>query len=1417
MTRRRVAILVGIVAAIVVVVGVALAGLVAVAQSPGGRAELARLIERLASTPGETELTIGEIGPGLPSTLVVEGLVVADGDGPWLRVDRAVVRWRPWALLRGRVLIEDVDITGARLDRLPEATTTDSGGGLPRPPLPLSVQRLSIGDLALGAAVAGSPATIRVDAALDDADVAVRGHLEATRIDGTPGSLSLNTAYDRRQRTLDVDGRVEEPAGGVISEILDLPGRPDLSARITGSGPLAEWTGRLEARAGDVASLTAEIAADPDHPGFLRLEGKAEAARLMPAPMRPLVEGGAAFAGAGRLDGETLVLERLSAETAALAIEASGTVDLAGGDSTVGLWAESRSAAAFRSLIAPAEFTTASVAATYLGPLTAPDVRLDAEIGGLTMRGVPAGLLGGTVTASLVAAVDGDAGRAWIDRLDAATGGLRVSGEGWVSLAFIEAEATLRAALDDLGPLGSLVDLNLGGRAEADMRLRMGDDGTLDGDVTARWSDATLGDPTADAILGAERTVRADFNWPAGKPLALSAVEAEAGLVRAEGVATVDLQRDSLDFEAEAELAEMAKLTPVVDVVLAGRAVARLRGEGPLDDPRVRAVVTISDGPLPRIVDAVEATFDLQNVAEGPTGTMSARAQTVVGPVESAAQLAVAADWLSVNLGDLTASVMGTRAAGALALALDTGLLEGPLEATLVGFGGPPLAGVSLGGDAVATVELAAGADDAQAADLKVSGERLEIIADGTTVRLSAPRINASAMDLWGSMSGTVRVAADSVTADGYRARGVEASAEGTLEAADVSVRLSEVAGHRVGLEAEGQVVIEDADTRISVARLTGEVDGRPVNLRQPAEVRLADDGLAEANINLAVADGGVEARVERGPEGIGIVASAADVPLALVALAVPDVNATGTLDGSVKLAPSDGRLAGTLALTAAEAVISGPGLAFPPLDGTMDARLAADGLALSARVDGFGGEGLRLSGDLPVTVDAHTLALDADETTPVRGTIRWRGEITPLWELLPLQEHRMAGLGDVDLRIGGTTGAPRLDGTVSVTEGSYEHLIAGTLLRDLTIRADAAADGMVTMALSATDGGTGIVCGEGEVGPLDDGMPTALTLTFEDAMLARRDDVGARGSGSITYQGTTQKGRIEGGVETSIVEVRLVDRLPPSVVALEVVEVDGEDEPGDGRAVAAPADGSSPWSADLDLRLDMPRRVFVRGRGLESEWGGSFVITGTTDRPAVDGAVSVRRGFFEFAGKRFDLRSGSVGLEGGDLDPTLSIEAARDGGGITGIIAAGGRFSSPTVEFRSQPPLPQDEALARALFDKGLASMSPFEAVQVAAAVAALTGGGGGPVESLFGFTRRTLGIDVLTVDAGTGEEGQGPQVGAGRYVGDRTYVGVRQGADLQSGSATVEVEVAPNIRVQSDVGQDASGSIGIEWKWDY
>ena len=234
------------------------------------------------------------------------------------------------------------------------------------------------------------------------------------------------------------------------------------------------------------------------------------------------------------------------------------------------------------------------------------------------------------------------------------------------------------------------------------------------------------------------------------------------------------------------------------------------------------------------------------------------------------------------------------------------------------------------------------------------------------------------------------------------------------------------------------------------------------------------------------------------------------------------------------------------------------------------------------------------------------------------------------------------------------------------------------------------------------------------------------------------------------------------------------------------------------------------PFDAVLDLTLQASNRIFVRGRGIDAELGGDLRLTGTSRRPVVVGAFELRRGRLALVGQRLDFTRGRLAFAG-DLAPDLDFVAETKAGDVTARVAVAGPAGQPTFDLTSDPTLPRDEVLSRLLFAKASCSLSPFQALQLAQAVAQLSGAAGGP--DVCDQARRSLGLDNLDITAGSGE----PAVNASRYLSDRLSVGVRAGAKPADTGATVNFDVTGRVKVQGEVGADGRSAVGVGAEWEY
>ncbi len=442
----------------------------------------------------------------------------------------------------------------------------------------------------------------------------------------------------------------------------------------------------------------------------------------------------------------------------------------------------------------------------------------------------------------------------------------------------------------------------------------------------------------------------------------------------------------------------------------------------------------------------------------------------------------------------------------------------------------------------------------------------------------------------------------------------------------------------------------------------------------------------------------------------------------------------------------------------------------------------------------------------------ALSLVWDEDPKGTVSGSLNVQGDLASLASTMALRSSRIGGRAAIDFVVGGTAMDPKISGHARIVGGIYEHLMAGTVLRDVVVDASARGGGSAEVGFRGNDGAAGAARGQGLVTLRPNGeLGISGTLDLTRMIVVRRDDITVTANGTVKYEGTLNEGLISGRLEASEVTVRLPDPLPPSVAAFDVVEEGPDPRAGeDARGAAADAAASPPWVGTLDLTVKMPGNVFVRGRGLDSQWSGLVRVTGTTVSPRLLGRLRATRGRLVFADREFVLGEGSMEFTGTDgIDPLVDLSARSAISDVTAILRVTGWASKPAIALTSDPELPEDEILARIMFEKSVSRLTSGEALRLAEALKMLAWGES-PTVGLAAFTDRMLGVDVLAMERQR------------RLAGDaRSRRGPGRWDEEQLGAKTLEIEITPNISVAGESENDDDNlersKLGVIWKWDY
>lgn len=451
-------------------------------------------------------------------------------------------------------------------------------------------------------------------------------------------------------------------------------------------------------------------------------------------------------------------------------------------------------------------------------------------------------------------------------------------------------------------------------------------------------------------------------------------------------------------------------------------------------------------------------------------------------------------------------------------------------------------------------------------------------------------------------------------------------------------------------------------------------------------------------------------------------------------------------------------------------------------------------------------GEGIKtLAGNitLPLTLAVQPYQLDLSNATPLTGKFEANLNGNKMAALVLPPGQSFEGLIRASGTLAGSFGQPEITGTVSVDDGKFIDKQSGVAMNDIVVRADLTLDSITLTKLTATDGAEGDLKINGSYAFGQPDAAADFKVRAKALHLLKSHTADGKFDADLSINGAGKKYKLSGVIKPEFINVNIPQNFGTTIPQVNIVEADKVDEHDSSLEIA------------LDILFDMPKRLFVRGWGLDTEFGGSLDIRGTAEEPLIEGTMKSLRGTYKEFGKKFDLAKANLRFSGAiPPSPFLDILAETDAEDIKAQVNLSGPVTKPSIKMSSEPALPEDEVLAKVLFGKDLTDISPYQAIQLTQTLQRFSGGGGGNGFDPMGAVLGATGLDELNVEMS--EEGAAT-VGAGKYLTDKVYLEVQGGGEEGSGGARIEIEVTPNISVESEVGQDAQGGAGVFWKKDY
>lgn len=461
----------------------------------------------------------------------------------------------------------------------------------------------------------------------------------------------------------------------------------------------------------------------------------------------------------------------------------------------------------------------------------------------------------------------------------------------------------------------------------------------------------------------------------------------------------------------------------------------------------------------------------------------------------------------------------------------------------------------------------------------------------------------------------------------------------------------------------------------------------------------------------------------------------------------------------------------------------------------------------LSATLNGEGDGIKTLKADAAtgMTLSLWPFAFSLPADTSLKGALAASLSIEQLGKYIMPSGMTAKGNAETRLAIGGTLSTPDLAGTITLNNGAFAQPQNGLYLRNITLQSSWKDRRLTVNTLSATDNASGTLQGKGWIEPLGMQPKADLDITIRHFQAVKNDIADIFASAGLTLKPDHDGFALGGKIEIEEANIRIPEKFGSNVPELNTI---------DKRDLRKKAEQKPALPVRLDIALKAGNRVFVRGWGLDAEFGGSVDINGLATAPDLQGQFDVIHGRFQQFGKVFKLDKASLIFQGAvPPGPYIDVSASTPAQDVTASVNITGPARQPKLAFSSDPALPEDEVLSRILFGKDAKSISPFQAIQLANTLRQFSGAGGGASFDPVGKIRQLTGVDELNVDT---DDSGAVTVGAGKYITDRVYVGAEQGSAEKSGAVKVETEITPSLSLESKIGQQQSGA-GFFWKRDY
>lgn len=1394
--------------------------------SNAGRAWVAAELSSVLDS-ADVDISVANIEGSLFSTFTLVEVTAADRQGEFVRVPEVTVDWSPTALLRGTLKVNALSSGLVDITRLPETSKREEADK-PSSGLPVAID---IRDATLPINFEGVSYQA-VARELTIAEGQTRGVLSVVNADRSDVAEASVIWDDVRERFM-LNGRVRAKPLGLITGLLGLPAGDSLEADVTAEGTPDDWQGAIKAGIPQKLALDGEASgADGLWNGVLNLQGNA----LVPENLKSLVANETSIEFQVEPQGGRHVKFVTAVTSGALTVEAEGDGGLDGG-------------VYFRDVAFSAAGADVRVAA-----LAANDMQV---AGTLNYTG------GQLVLDYQAHAARVKQGETVLNQIDA-VGSLQTSGE---TLSGVVERASLELSVVDVKPV-SLSALRgewrygLQDQALAVRSLELTGDGVVGREIAfeyangglntaagelevsaaflAPWVGDTLQVGTLNANISSEAAadgflLKADLQGKQFQfdddalqalvgPAPVGATEVflpydkngqvrlRAGRLTTTGIeaqlsGTYTRATDKIDLNIKGTVGREGQLG-LEAMTLSGEAVFDARVEGTTAAPALTFTAGIDafEG-YGVVLDQPQLTATVIPEASQPArwvGKLKLEGGTPLGPTTLGADIQASKE--AVFLENVAVNAPGAAAEGIVTWSQGAGL-EANVQGSLRTIEDQDF---DLKGNAMLSVQLKSNGGTGEVA-ASFDAEAVSFLRPGH-FPLTLGKANGKFSFGWGD--GPAGYQASFTGQDlTYGAQSLDViSVQGDSSGGDpLLAELSGNWGSRFTLSA--RVTPAQNGAKAEFLATYGNIDAatvQPVLMNWPegggisVEAEALEFAGGTASVSVMIKDDVASARLKLD-----------DGDFTAVNLLQPGVLESGRVSADLTFERNAEGENGQAQVRFSNVTLPQWRVAAAPdaYAGAVSAKLSEGMLVLKGGISEAEREFGQLTGSLPYQRKEDGPGYEIRPATPLALDLSWRGDVAPVWLLARRPSHLLTGTLDGSLSLSGDLENPTFKGRLDLSDGHYEYEPLGLVAVISELQVNGTQDLVELTSLKASDGNGGILTGRGEF-ELSRALsfPGTLSVEMTDFRVARLDEIGGAASASLVYQRAEEFSTLTGQITTGKMQVAMPRELPRSVVEIDVIEINGEEELELAQAQASAAK-SKP--TQLAISVEVPGRFFFEGRGLQSEWEGDLLLSGTTDDPEISGTMQVKNGVFNFGSKAFDIVDGRLTFLGtARIDPDIAVTAIHKTATIEAQLQITGPASAPKIELSSIPDMPDDEIMARVLLGKSVSDLTALQLAELVGAMDTLRGGGSLDV---VGRLRRGLGLDTLSLNRGADDDDGATTITGGKYLRKNIYLEVETSTVSSETATRLKIDISKNFLAETELGARQGSSLKLKWFWDY